>query len=682
MALSVEDQVATHLSLSVVEPRLAGTMSPGLEAAALFDSIASVLLLKPRTALWFEHLARNNLVWSLRSELAALDELAKCVEDVANPSFKIDGEAFLISARTALLQLEGLPRLDSGPVALSAYDRSIQGFLNKGMSKNVRKRGATSLSRSADEALQSLPGSFSTLKDAHAQTLLRLYSLMVGIENFITAPISALLSSTTISRARADLEEVLQAVQDGVATISARDLALRLVVGRAAVRTMASPPSIFDPTFSVSTAKTIDTAPVAVSAPAPFTSSNTPLAITHDGQTTSYILFPTNTAFLPSSDLVFPLSIPSDYYLFLSIDGTPVKIPVDGTFSALTDLLTKLNASGAVTATAFAGAENRFMLSKNGSSEMEVLPAVYELDPLTTTGTETPYVLSAHDALVLRIGQVGTQDVTADAVAFAIETLYPQVLASVVGGKVTLTGASTSELLISGPASFGFPASTFGETSMVESIAVDHRTVVQVGDMVTVEQPGADEVRTITEVAKESVTLNSPVLAFSGRASGVSGLVLSHKALLEALAGFMKTWSSSRFVSSLDALDGPLAALLASQGPAQRGEVGRLLGDLRTPLTTLLNQLLHPSTMPPVGGAVEERVAAEGILSSLLERRFDRAADLLLRCDIVSLLEVDSDSASYAGAFMKASSVYARNGGVRQQVDQKADTGIVAENVR
>jgi hypothetical protein len=49
----------------------------------------------------------------------------------------------------------------------------------------------------------------------------------------------------------------------------------------------------------------------------------------------------------------------------------------------------------------------------------------------------------------------------------------------------------------------------------------------------------------------------------------------------------------------------------------------------------------------------------DGILTTLAERHYDRAADLLMKCDIQALMEMDPNSASYAGNFMKAASAVA-----------------------
>lgn len=246
-ARSVEDQVSALLARAMVERRSAGVQYSGLESSAVFDSIALSLLLRPRIALYFEHLARNGLAVAVRAELAFLSTLKQDIADCGNPSYKIEHVAALRQARNALLQLEGLPRVGSSPSALAVFEKSVQEFLDKGLAKNVRRKGTLGMSRPAAEALLDLPTTLQALKTQHAVVLERLYAIAVGIENFISAPFAALLGTSIVARARQDVEAMLESVEDPSVS---RDYAVRLLASQAAIRTVATPPALFSDLFT------------------------------------------------------------------------------------------------------------------------------------------------------------------------------------------------------------------------------------------------------------------------------------------------------------------------------------------------------------------------------------------------------------------------------------------------
>jgi hypothetical protein len=450
----------------MVERRSAGVQYSGLEASAVFDSVALNLLLKPRTALYFEHLARNGLAVAVREERTLLTSLKQGITDCGNPSYKIEHVAALNRARNALLQLEGLPRVDSSPASLAVFEKSVHEFLTEGLAKNVRRKGAQDLTRPASEALLDLPVIVQALRTQHDVMLGRLYSLAVGVENFVAAPFAAMLGTSIVSRARHDLEEMLEAVVDPAVS---RDYVVRLMASKAAIKTVASPPN-------------------------------------------------------PFSNLFVAQGLAS------------------GTVLALL-------------------------------------------------------------------------------------------------------------------------------------LAEDLRDMVQIGDLVHLEGE-----RRVVDVQQTSLELDA-ASTFSGQVIGESALVVSHQRLTQALNRFLTSWSSSKFTKDLVRIDQVVARLLASQSPAQQVEAGAVVVELEDALTSLLNLLVDPSTMLPTGAALEERLVVEGILTTLTERHYDRAVDLLLKSDLQSLLEMDQDSASYAGNFMRSSSEYARSGALTLAVDEEADSSISAGRV-
>jgi predicted O-linked N-acetylglucosamine transferase (SPINDLY family) len=139
---SLQDQVNTLLSRKVAEDRNQGRQSIDLEAAAIVENFATTLLLNPRVVLYFAHLARNGLLKVAQDEAAALVSLVKTVQDLGNVTYSIDSTASLELAKVALLQLENQNVAATGPV-YSRFESAVSTFLDKKLSRNVRRAGAT-----------------------------------------------------------------------------------------------------------------------------------------------------------------------------------------------------------------------------------------------------------------------------------------------------------------------------------------------------------------------------------------------------------------------------------------------------------------------------------------------------------------------------------------------------------
>lgn len=667
MAVTLEERVQGLLSRDLALPKSAGVQSSGLEASAVFESVAMSLMLKPRAAFYFEHLARNGLVKAARAEIELLDELRAAVQDLGNISHQVDGAPLLRRARTALLQLEDLPRLSSGQAALTLFENSVQEFLSKHLGKNVRRRGAPGLVRPAAEALAALPKVVAELQAAHADLLDRLYTLSTGVENFLNAPFSALLGTSTVARARRDLEEVLQVVESGGGAAAARELAERLIAGRAAIKTMAAPPDPLAPLFD-DIVTTESGAAEARSVPGPFLIDDTPFSVTVNGVTRSFFLFATDGAGLVSKPITFPVVLPAGSGLSLMVDGAPRRVPLTGPISDAAALAAQVQAGGAgLVATNFPGDPTRAYFYHPGAEVLEVTGTLVT-EAGGTAGSYAVTTKSAHAELGLELGQRGTRAARAADARDAIAALFPELAATVNDdGSLTLATIETSPgvvLTLQGPPSFGLDGTYRAEARELSASVEDHRGLLQVGDILTLYAGGAPAQRRAAAVRADAAELDSPAPSFRGRARAVSALVGAHDALGARLRVFLKTWSAGAFASDLTTLDRVLASLLSSQSPAHRNAARGVIDSLSSQLTTLLNLLLDPSTMLPTGAAAEERSVVEGILTTLTERNYDRAADLLLRGNLQSLLEMDQDQASYAGNFLRASSEFARAGNV------------------
>jgi len=660
-ARTVSDQVSALLSQSVSGPRDPGAQSSGLNASAIFGSIALTFLLKPRTALYLAHLARNGLMKAVQAELSQVTALQSDISDLGNFSTKLGGADVLATARSALLQMENLPRLPSGNGSVQVFERAVQEFLTRHISRNVRKKGASQLTRPASEALRDLPSDLAALKDLHTETLSRLYTLAVGIENFTASPFSAMLGTSAVARARADLEDILAHLDAGGDPAASRDIAVRLIAARAAVSTITSPPALFDPPVPAGTQ--VESSPETVSIlsqQGPFDLGASPVFSIDN---IAFTFFVPASAFLISDPIQFPMSAPGQV-VFSTDLSDPTLVQLAGPYATVLDLVTDFNfrAPSTVRAASYAGTSNRVLFYAPGSESLRVEPGGAFFSLGTTTGTKKYFQSTGASVLGLTVGKTGSQKVSARDAADALGLLFPTFsFTATSDDRVLIEGPETAPgtvVTVSAPDSFGITGQHRALTKTLVLLELAPGDVLQVGDTVRLGSKKADGIL-VQDVDLPTVYLERAVESFTGPLYASSALTQCYDALFPALNRFLKSWRKTQFATDLAVLDRLFASLMASQTQAQRGEARKALSSLASHLTTLLNLLGDPSTMLPPGAADEERRIVDGILLTLAEKNYDRATDLLLRCDLQALLELDEDMASYAGTFLKATSAVA-----------------------
>jgi hypothetical protein len=678
---TLEDQVSALLTRTVAETKQLGVQRPELEASAVFDSIALNLLFKPRGSLYFAFLARNALTSAVRNELTLVDALTKDIDDLGNQAFRISGAPMLRRAQVALMNMEGLPRVSSTSAVLDLYNKTVSEFLEKHLSKNVRRVGQPGMIRPSAEAEQDLPDTLALLKDAHGDVLDRLYALATGIENFDAAPFSAVIGTSTVVRARADLDAIVALVEGGGDPENSRDIVIRLLASRAAINTVATPPKWTDLLLPTGArASTPQAAAVQVgSVSHPFTMpSNSVLAISDGTATSSFGFLPGGAAILVGTQASYPITIPTGFDLFLSyvVGGvtTALRVPMAGTYSNVAGVAAHIMAgagSSGVQAAQFGNDTTRLMLYKSGADSIAVNP-VYVMSVAesqaagVTTGGRVTYSDSAATYIGLKDTDVGGTVVFADVVADAITSIFGSIVSATftADGRISITTLSSAHgvsLRVFGSAGqvLGFDDAVHPATAITCVVAgvPDHSALVQDADLLVL--PDKTEVP-LSEVLATGLGFSTPVPTFSGPVTAKSILATSYSLFISALKTFLASWSSTPYVSDLTVIDRAVAPLVAAQSPAQRKEALDAVASLKTALTSLLNVLSDASTMLPDRAALAEKKMVEGILNTLEERHYSRAIDLLLRCDLQALLEMDDSSASYGGNFMKASTALAR----------------------
>jgi hypothetical protein len=282
----------------------------------------------------------------------------------------------------------------------------------------------------------------------------------------------------------------------------------------------------------------------------------------------------------------------------------------------------------------------------------------------------TTYTGSAHHQLGFTPAAPveGGWSTSPDVAAKAFEGLFaPDVTATVVPSDdpghaaVELSSTATgpgARLTLSAPAPLVMPSGTirpqatsltlYGAPPGAEPEDLDPVDLVGPGDVV--ETP--DGTAVVTGIDRYQVLFTPPLPAFQGDVVVRSALTVMWGALEQDLLAFLTAWLKTRYAKNLDAIDAVLAPLYGDWTQAKRNEAVHLLGDLRSSLQRL-SDLLSLNDLP-AGAAAGEQVMVSGIISTLQERKFDRALDLLLRCRVREVFDLDWQTVSYGGELMAA----------------------------
>jgi hypothetical protein len=684
---SVKDHVSSLLSRRVAEEKSYGAPNQALEATAIFESIALNLVLRPRAAYYFSLLAKNGLLKVVNEELRLLDVLDQDIRDLANPSYKIEGEASLVRARTSLLQLEGLPKFGADPVtgaippALKSYFNASSDFITKGLAKNVRTPGSSELARPSSEAAIDLLATMASLKPVHADFLSRLSSLSVGVKNFSINSFSSAVGSPTISRVRRDLDGILETVRAGGAPDTARDLATRMFGSRSVLQKLSTTPDLNAPLIPAGTTCTIGPSQVVASSSiGPFVFPNSPsIQMTVGGVTYGpYPFFIGESAILVSDAVTLPLTIPAATFLMLSVELPSVVVLVgadmSGTYSTMEEIAAKFAQNlqsfsqpntAVVEAVKFANYQDRWMLYCEGAVAIQVISNPIMSSVLTTIVGVDPdpdvdmYINTINKTSETELGfgsnQYGTTSIRAidiaDAIAHPMYGAWPTVTASASNDVVQVL--SSQEFSMVAPDCLGLTGSYYGKATITElSVSLAN---VQIGDTFSI--GGASS--TIGGISPPSISFSPSIKDQVGVATIDSVLKLTYLSLQKAIDVFLASWKDGNFSKDLAVLDRAIAPLAASKTAAQRGPALAVKGSLAAQLN-ILKASLEAVVLPPEASKLEISTAL-GIIATLQERGYNRAADLLMRCDIQSLLGMDDSSASYSGNFLKKASAFATN---------------------
>lgn len=691
---TIQEQVDSLLSRRVAEAKTRGTPNSTAEATAIFDSIALNLFLKPRVVLYLALLARNGLYHVVTAEIEAAQKLIAAINDLGNPSFVVQDPRALQEARVALLQMEGLSRINADSATFQRFDVAIQDFLES-LSKTVRQPGQTQLARPQTEAAADLPADLESVVSLHEDLLDRLYSLRVGVQNFLTSSIGTVLGLATVTRVRQDVEDMIGIVSDDPASQVARDMAIRLISDRAAVEMVGSQPSPLAPVVDTVlklpagyslTGRSDDGSAFDSSSTAPFTLPVSAQIQVTVGVTTILRNFPqhsvdlNNKAHVLGAAVVFPVTVPDQYYLFVSVfDGggveTAFKIAVNISGSSvmltlaqvLTALNTGLGANGVAVEFAEAGSNQILIYTSSPNVRIRINTTHTEI----VAGIVYTYTNTVHSILGFSGAQEGIAGTTPLSTVVSAWNIFFDTLTTATPRQTdfTVTVVSTDPTVTltiggTGASSLGL-AGTFrakvqtlklrGTTPTTTLVGeVSPVGLVQVGDILT--SPTGEDA--IQNVAASGIRLLNVMDGFDGAITVTSWVVSEYQELTAELFPFLEqTWFPSKFSDGLANLDSTIAALTSTPTPARRSAAISLLNEL----VLLLEDLQVPLTSASqLTGGDEERQIVAGVLATLQERKFDRAEDLLLRIKFQEFLALDAESASFGGNFLQSMTDFAR----------------------
>jgi hypothetical protein len=686
--LTVQEQISTLLQRNLVEDKTKGTPSVQVEAAAVMDSVALNFVFNPRITLYFAHLARNALLKLATDECNAALALMETIRDLGNQSYALHDLKALERAKSSLLQIETQGQILSTEGAFKGFDSAAKEFLDKQLSKNVRRQGTQGLVRPSIEAAAALPGDYATLKSLHAQVDSRLGYLTNGVRAFSTSSIAGTLGLNAAFRVRKDIESIISDLETDPTAAGSREYAIRISAARTALRLLGTPPGVFDPKVSTQDSLPYGYSLHGVSAVEPLTLTSslgpwpvsylTPFVVTKypvagAPQVTSKSFALTSSALMIGT-ISSTWTIPPQGGLFFSFSGVPVRVVLNSSTSSA--LKTAADVAAAINAQAggYVQAEEIWetggsrvgiwshsglefsltdLISEDHSGSTSGSPTLWtnsmrELLGLPNESTDHHGTLSAvqmKDCLDSLLGTSGAIfDVDGDYLVMSVpllpgetfKTSIPCALPAPIFDSPAVPAVSSSVVLVG--------------TYLGKAVTPSAYGLVAAGD--TLSSPTGKSA--IASVA-DTLTLTDSLPIFDGPITITSGLVLMWQPLQLALDAFESVWAKDGSIARLDTV---IAPLYGSPTLARRNDAMKVLQVLVDTLQSLQTVL---SSYPVSSDVSVEKAIAEGIMSTLTERKFDRAQSFLLQGQFVEVFSLDWQTASFSGELLAAATDVAQN---------------------
>jgi hypothetical protein len=675
--VSIQDRVNAILTRQVAVSDDSGVSRPDIETAAILESVATTLLTHPRTALYLAHMGRNRLINLLKNEITAIEQLSETISAFNNTSFAIKDLTVLEKAKTSLIQIESQDALETKGGAYKRFDTAISVFLDKQLAKNVRSNGQ--FIQPGIEARLEMPGVYETLKNLHADVLEGLYALITGVDNFIESPFGTTLGLTATSRARHTLEDVIATLTTDESASASRDIAVQLITSRAALKVLGTKPNVNAPliasTDGISARVKLSNASLNFQGPLTIP-DNFMIGIGPSLTGLASGWFPLLTSDISGLPLVIsttenlgPYVIPPLGCLFIELTNATSHVPFTVTAVLNTDPVSWYGKTLVEVQTAVNSALAPYggWCSQVGSSLAIWLtdPTIVSRITIAQNGSAADQV-SVHDVLGFDAGQTGDVGVLQqNLLLLLLSQRFPAY--SFVGeenGSITVTATdSTMAVSLTGYPLWGLTADTVvvGTGNTVElyntSGVVDPTGLLSPGDFVVM----GDTEALVVGVTSSEVILEALVPAYDGPVTASSSLSAMWLRLDSLLTVAYEAWTHTEYAANLDAVDRYIASLYGAPTPAQQHNAIDKLQHLAVALNQLLDVLTDDTTVLLPGAAAKEHELVNSIIATLEEKKYDRALDLLLKCQIQEVFSMDWQSVSFGGALMQAMSSVARN---------------------
>lgn len=324
----------------------------------------------------------------------------------------------------------------------------------------------------------------------------------------------------------------------------------------------------------------------------------------------------------------------------------------------------------------------------NTFTEMEPQSLGYVSSPGATIYWPRVYTNSFHAQLGFGIGQSGTAGSTpTDFIVDGLNSLFSSILTAVrqSDGTVLLTSFATSPgttMSMTGTwlPSLGLASSYVASTTttMLEGTSgvVSPIGIVDIGD--SLQSPTGKS--SIAALGDSSFDLSTPIPTFSGDITVTSALVLVWTEVDSQVREFLRSWLLGPYATDLEVLDRVIAVLIGSAASPRRNEAIALLNDLESQLLGLRIVLTSTSASLPSAAAKTEKSVINNLISIFTERKFDRALDLLFRCQLQEIFQLDWQTSSYGGNLMRAAEAIAQNDIVFP--DTSKDEGFDVQGLR
>jgi hypothetical protein len=670
--------VNRFLSRQVVTPASEDSADSSEEIVGVLESVGLSFLLFPQAVLSVVSRARNALQQLVQLDIALVDFMVDTLEELQNPNDQLTDTSDLVEARTALLELDRVGRVDPALPSFSRFNAAVNRMLDGKLAKPLKRHNLNRFERTGVEARTDLQEAITRFVQVHAMVALRLAELGPAVEDFQAVDVSRLVSSRTFTRVRSLLAQLQNGVQQGA--VSNTVLAIELLSTTSALQAISGRRGVYDPTIKTGTfplGRTITVSAVAAVATALSTEGpwdisglGTPWLFAFDTEAASYSLELPATG---ASGDVYVLStllgqatynIPASRKLYVVVGSTyfAVALPSGGAVTTAA-ILTALNTAFGVTATA-ATLDGAGRLMIYAAAQITVLGIGRAVDFAGTLDDA-----SGHDILGFLAGQASKAAGVFDATDLkdVLATRAPTAVFVVEEeDRLKISSASAgddSSLTFAGEVAeaFGFEGAHVSEPAALQ--------LVEDGQAL---EPGAEGVfvgSRFSAVDASGRSLFAPVTSIDGtslffgaaalpRGTGLSVTVDSQLAVAtQFLLGSLST-RAGLLDQDLFSVQRVLTPLLSQPTLAQINDARRVFVEIRAKLTTgdpvkpALLEILQGSIVPPSRDAFDSIAAA--ILNSLEDRGLDRASDLLRQCLFSRFFGLSKETASKSANFLSS----------------------------